>query len=213
MDTRRTTSRNTTALTAAIITAAILIGAVAPAQGQQTLGDMIREGGYEWLMGRWVSPLGRNAEAQLHYRWIVKDRVVGVDFRTDDIQYHGIIFYSPAENRIVEVGADSDGGCAKGHWEPEGLAAVSTATHTDSLGNTERLSFVHSRVDDKTMRIVAYRLDAAGNRTAAQVTMEYKRRPPKPAVRTSGRKSTGVMTAPPRREHRTRATTGVKIEK
>jgi len=160
-----------------VLTSAILlIGLATAAPAQQTLGDLVREGGFEWLLGRWTATLGEDTKVQLVYQWTIKDRLLTVDFKTEDFTYHGMIFLSPESQEVVEIGVDSKGGYAKGIWGPDGMDAVSTSTRTDTDGKTERFAIVHSEVDSKTMRLMLHKVDESGVRAEqASVVMEYKR--------------------------------------
>ena len=178
------TGTKETVRTIVIASAIFLIGLATTASAQQTFGEMVREGGFEWLIGDWTSTFEQDQTAQLTYKWAIKDRLITADFKTADYAYHGMVFFSPAEHQVVEVGVDSRGGVVKGSWGPEGMDAVSTTTRTDAEGNAEKIVFLHSKVDDKTMRITLYKLGENGNRPEqAWATMEYKRSEKKPAAK------------------------------
>jgi len=168
-----------------LASAILLIGMATAAPAQQTLGDLVREGGFEWLLGRWTATLGEEAKAQLVYQWKIKDHLMTVDFKAGDYAYHGMIFISPEDGEVVEIGMDSKGVYAKGVWGPDGMDAVSTSTRTDPQGNTERFAIVHSEVDGKTMRLTLHQVDENGTRAEqASVVMEYKRGAAKAAGKT-----------------------------
>ena len=184
MDTPTRTSIKATFRTVIIVSAILLIGLVTTSSAQQTFGDMVKENGFEWLIGNWTSTFEQDQTAQLTYKWAIKDHLICADFKAADYHYHGMVFFSPAEQQVVEVGVDSRGGVVKGTWGPEDMDAVSTTTRTDAKGNVEKIAFIHSKVDDKTMRVALYRLDENGNRPDnAWATMEYKRSEDKPAVK------------------------------
>ncbi len=195
-----------------LASAILLFGLATAAPAQQTLGDLVREGGLEWLLGRWTSTLGEDTKVQLVYRWTIKDRLITADLKTGDYAYHGMIFISPDEQQVVEIGVDSNGGCAKGTWGPDGMDAVSTGKLTDAQGKTERFALVHSKVDDKTMRVTLHQVDENGVRAKqASVVMEYKRG----AAKASGKTTTGKTMGAPRKkgEPQKKLSIGVNTEK
>ncbi len=164
------------------VLAAVLVVLTAGAKAQQSLGDLVAQGGFEWMMGRWTATTDEGDKMLLEYKLELNKHLVTVHLKWPDNEYRGIIFYDVPKDQVVQVGVDGQGGNGKGAWEPMGDKAVLKYTHTGSDWSTNRMALAHCRVDANTMKIEVYGMDSAGQTDAVPSgTLEFKRAKDKPA--------------------------------
>jgi hypothetical protein len=164
-------------LTKIFLSAAIgLIIFSTAASAQESLGYFMQEFGCDWLVGKWAGETTEGQKYVMEYKWQIKPHVLSVHFKGFDFEYHGIIFYKPAEEQVVQIGVDSNGGNGKGTWEAEDGKAIFKSEHADEYGEVSRMGFIYSKVDADTMKCKLYGLDQYGSLDMSEsMTLEYKR--------------------------------------
>ncbi len=160
------------------------ISAAAETAGRSTdyqkLGDIVAEGGYEWLIGKWVGN-EKNQTYELEYKPILDKHAGSVDMKIGDFKYLGIITYAVSRQEVVEFGADTLGRTWKLVWEQDGSDLVNKSQVTKPDGAVQTLQHVFTKIDNDTFKAKLYGIAADGSRTSEpleQVT--FKR--PKPAT-------------------------------
>ena len=168
-----------------LLFAAGLVIWTSAAAAQEKLGDLVEEAGFNWMIGRWTATTDDGQEIEMVYRWGLDRYMVTADFKMGEYAYRGMIFYVPAEEKVVEVGLDNRGGTAKGTWEIDGEKAISKSDRTQSSGETLKAAMIHSKVNGKTMKVAVYQVEANGEQADEPwATLEFKRQkrqPPKKA--------------------------------
>jgi len=153
---------------------------------QQSLGELIKQYQADWLIGRWSSVLDKEKKVQLVYKWQIENHLLAVDFAVGDYRLHGLIFFVPGEDQVVEVAIDSKGGLAKGAWDIEGDQLVCTSLLTGPDGNTQKVAVHHAKIDDNKMKVSLYKLSADDQRAEQPwAVLEYKRKAPRPQTEKS----------------------------
>lgn len=146
------------------------------AAAQESLGDLVSEAGFDWMIGRWVATTDDGSKIQAVYQWQLNKHLVSMYFKMGEWEGRGMIFYSPREENVVQVGVDSMGGSNKGIWYPEGDRAVARLEYTQPNGQTGKMAIIHSKVDAETMKVVMYGVDESGQLADEPWgTLEYKR--------------------------------------
>lgn len=146
------------------------------AAAQQSLGDLLAEAGFEWMSGKWLAETDDGQELQLVFKWELDKHVVSVHFKGPEFEYHGMILYKAVDDQVVQVGADTQGGSAKGTWEADGDRAILKHERTTVYGETSRVGIAQSKVDADTMKWEIYELYSDGELGAApNFTIEFKR--------------------------------------
>jgi len=146
------------------------------ASAQDSLASLMQQSGCHWLVGNWVGESPDGQKYTIEYKWELKPYVLSVHFKGFDFEYHGIIFFKPAEEQVVQIGVDSRGGDGKGLWEAQYGKAVMKSEHTGQYGEVSRMGFVYSKVDANTMKCELYGLDEYGALDVSPaMTLEYKR--------------------------------------
>lgn len=153
--------------------AAILAGPVA---AQDTLGDLVAQGGYDWLAGRWVATTDEGQEVTFEQRWVLDRHAIVSEFRMGDLAYRGLIVYVPYREEIIQVGADNHGGAWEGTWRDEYGSAVHRMERKQPDGQIQRAEIVHTWVDADTMRATMYPIEPGGYRASEPwARLTYKR--------------------------------------
>lgn len=180
-----------TSLAAVVLLAAF----AAPGAAQQKLGDLVAEGGYDWIIGRWVATTDEGAKIEVAYTWALDKHAVLSKVRMGGFEYQGTITLPPATQEPVESGADNWGGTWKGTWyeDPAGLAR--RVEHTSAEGEVRKGEIVHSRTGDDSIAIAFYGLDSSGYRNSEPAgKLTYKRQPTAATAEVSGAGQTSRTT-------------------
>ena len=164
------------------VMAAVLVVLAAGARAQQSLGDLVAEGGYNWMMGRWVTTTDEGDKMLLEYKWELNKYLLTVHLKSPEYEYRGMIFYDAPKDQVVQVGVDAQGGNGKGLWEPMGDKAVLKYTHTGADWSTNRMALAHSKVNADTIKVEVYDMDTSGEvADTPSGALEFKRVKEKPA--------------------------------
>jgi len=156
--------------------AAILVILAAGARAQQKLGDLVTEGGFDWMIGRWQATTDQGDKVELVYKWELDKHLVTIHLKWPNYEYRGMIFYVPTEDKIVQIGADNHGGSGKGTWDADGNKAVHKYEHAGADGQTNKMGMTHSKVDADTMKLEVYEVYSSGELADyPSFTTEYKR--------------------------------------
>ena len=176
MNQSKTTGTSLTLTRTFLLLAAGLLIWTSATAAQEKLGDLVEEAGFNWMIGRWTATTDDGQQIEMLYRWGLDRYMVNVDFKMGEYAYRGMIFYVPAEEKVVEVGVDNRGGTAKGTWEIDGEKAVSKSDRTQADGETVKAAMIHSKVNGKTMKVAVYQVEASGEQADEPwATLEFRR--------------------------------------
>ena len=157
------------------------------ASAQENLGSLMEQSGSDWIVGKWAGESPDGQKYAIEYKWELKPHVLSVHFKGFDFEYHGIIFYKPAEEQVVQIGVDSNGGNSKGIWEVEYGKAIMKSEQTGESGEISRMGFVYSKVDADTMKTELYGLNQNGVLdNDPGMTLEFKRQKQPAQEKTTG---------------------------
>lgn len=156
--------------------AVLLAISTATAVAQESLGDLVAQGGYDWLIGRWVATTEQGQQVVFEQKWGLDRHVILVDLQMRDFKLAGMIIFVPSREEVIQVSADNQGGTWKGTWRDEYGSAVQTTEHTRADGEVQKAEIVYTKVDADTMKVAVYGFDSNGYRTStAWSTLTYKR--------------------------------------
>jgi hypothetical protein len=153
-----------------------------PSMAQQTLGDLVASGGYDWIIGRWVATTDEGQKVEFTFDWALDKHVVLNSLQMGDFQYQGIVRLARTGDEAVDEGVDSRGGTWKGAWSPDGDGLVRRVEHMSADGQTRQGDIVFAKVDNDTVTIAIYAVDNSGSRSAEPWSkLTYKRQQGKAA--------------------------------
>ncbi len=174
------------------IVVVVMAAFAAPSVAQQTLGDLVASGGYDWIIGRWVASADDGQEVRFTFDWALDKHAVLDSLQAGDFKYQGIIRLSPTGEEAVDQGADSRGGTWKGAWSPEGDGLVRRVEHLSADGQMRKGDIVFSKVDNDTVTIAIYAVEGGTRNAEPWTKLTYKRQqskavPVSAAAETAGR--------------------------
>jgi len=143
----------------------------------QKLGDIVAEGGYEWLIGKWIGT-ENNRTYELEYKPILNTHAGSVDMKIGEFRYLGIITYAASRQEVVEFGADTLGRTWKLVWEQDGSNLVNKSEVAKPDGTTQKLQHVFTKIDNDTFNAKLYGVAADGSRASEpleQVTLKRQK--------------------------------------
>jgi len=156
--------------------AAVLVILATGAEAQRKLADLVTEGGFDWMMGKWAATTDQGDKVDLFFKWELDKNLITMGFKVGDFEGRGMIYYVPAENKVVQVNVDNRGGMAKGTWDADGDKAVVRLEYKPAEGEIRRMASVLSKVDTNTMKEEYYTMDSDGRLAEEPLgTYEYKR--------------------------------------
>jgi len=170
--------RNANVTKTVLIVMAVLAICSSSAIAQQSLRDLAKEYGCDWLAGRWTATTDDGTEIVLSYRWICDGHAVVMDFKMGEYLSHGMIYYVSDDENATAVSVDNRGGRTKGIWEPQGDKLISKSEHTNADGEVRKSGAVYSKVDNETIKIALYGLNDYNElNDEPWFTTEFKRQP------------------------------------
>jgi len=173
----------------------VLVAFVAPSMAQQTLGDLVASGGYDWIIGRWAAATDEGQKAEFTFDWALDKHVVLNGLQIGDFKYQGMIRLSPTDQEAVDEGADSRGGTWKGIWSPDGDGLVRRVEHLGADGQARKGDIIFGKVDADTITIAIYAVDSSGSRSSEPWNkLTYKRQQGKPAPVSAAAETAGRST-------------------
>ena len=107
----------------------VFVASAAPSVAQQTLGDLVASGGYDWIIGRWVAATDEGQKVEFTFDWTLDKHAMLNSLQMGDFQYQGIIRLARTGDEAIDEGADSRGGIWKGAWSPDGDGLVRRVEH------------------------------------------------------------------------------------
>jgi len=158
---------------------AVLIIWSSSAAAQQSLRDLAKEYGVDWLAGRWTAKTDDGTTILLVYKWELNGHLLSVDFKMGRYASRGMIFYSPGSENATQVGVDNMGGRSKGKWEVrDDGTLVSKSEYVNAEGDVRKSAAVYKNLDAKTIKITLYGLNENGElNDEPWFTTEFKRQP------------------------------------
>lgn len=156
--------------------AALCLFLVGPAWSQQSLGDLVTEGGFDWIIGKWTATTDDGQAIQLTYQWQLDKHMVAGYFKMGPYETRSMIYYVPADDKVVQVGVDNRGGRSTAVWEPSGEKAVCKTEGIGADGQVNKMGVVYSKSDAKTMVLEVFEITSSGEMGSYPwATLEMKR--------------------------------------
>jgi len=156
-----------------------------PGRNQESeLSDLVAQLDFDWLLGNWTTTTN-DRKLDTSYKWDMSRQIIGMTLKVGDYEGMGMMFYDPAEGKVMQVGADNRGGLATGFWDARDDKPVAWLEYVDPNGRSMKVAATHKRVDDETMEVTYdYWYDSAEQASLGLgpiAVKVYKRQAKKPA--------------------------------
>ncbi len=145
-----------------------------PTADYEKLGDLISQGGYDWMAGKWLSTDG-DQRYELEHKWALDKHVVLMDLKMAGFAYHGMIMYSPATREIFQVGADNLGGLWKGTWDQSYDGVTHRVEYTQADGAVRRMEHVYVQDSSDAFQVKEYAVTTGSRASQPGRTLIFKR--------------------------------------
>lgn len=123
------------------------------AANAETLGDMLRESGWDRILGTWVDADSDGTMFQLTYAWKFQDTLIEVSSQGPSRKSTGLIGRHPKTGAVHSVGADDKGGGSIGTWGTEGDDAVLDMSYVTAEGEEGSVQVRYHLEDDDTLLV------------------------------------------------------------
>ena len=162
--------------TSLFITLILILVCAGQGLAQSSLGDMVREGGNEWLIDTWKATTDDGDTVTLSYRWELNKNMISVTVKTPEFESKGIIITGDSDTEVRQVGADTLGNTVEGIWTGEYGTAILKQTTTNQYGDKEVTEFTLSQKDSNTMSVDVRNVSNTGwSDSYPSITLEFKR--------------------------------------
>lgn len=168
--------------TVSVVLLALLVVGGGRAIAQQGLGDIVEQEGFAWMAGRWTMTTDEGAEFVVSYRWVLDKRAVVTDLTMGQYASHGMIYYSPTEDKVMAVSVDNRGGITRGTWDISGEKALSKGEYIGPDGRKQSGVVKYSKVDPDTMKVEGFSVEAGEVAAEPSFTVQLKRQKQEPAT-------------------------------
>ena len=187
------TAKSHISLRNCLVAVAILLAVwSAQAAAQQSLGGIVKEYGFDGIIGKWMTKTDEGEKILITYKWALDKHLVTIDYKGSDYEYHSMVFYVPAEDEVVQVGVDNKGGTWKGTWDAEGDKAIMKVEQTQANGEIKKMAAFLSKVDDQTMKAELYAVKESGELADEPLSIQqYKRKEIKTEKKAADKPSKG----------------------
>jgi len=153
----------------------LLAVSVIPAGAQETLGDLVAEYGYDWMIGKWSATGDDGGQVELEYKWILDKNAMCVNVVMGDFKYHGMIMFMPSREEVVQLGADNMGGTWKGTWAADYDGTFNRNERLDTYGTTESMDMIYIKLDNDTFKVKQYPVENSSRSSRLRSEMTFKR--------------------------------------
>lgn len=179
-----------------LVIAVLWVISSVPAGAQETLGDLVAEFGYDWMIGKWAAASDEGQKVELEYKWILDKNAMCVNVTIGEFKYHGLIMFKASREEIVQIGADNMGATWNGTWAEDYEGAVNRNERIEADGTTQTVDLVYIKIDNNNFKVKEYLVEAGGYRASqARGELTFKRRKADTAKRGGELDGTWVGTA------------------
>lgn len=136
----------------------VLLLAVTAAAEPNSIGNILRENGFDWLFGKWESTNDSNQTFEAEFELESDGYAISIEAKAGKNEHTGIVYYSPAQKTIIYTGIDSTGRIYAGTWEMKSDKLVLNLELTTPDGPTNYFVRYLSKIDGSTMKSVTYNI-------------------------------------------------------
>ncbi len=118
-----------------------------------TLGDVLREYGFEQVIGDWIDAETRGKKLKVTYAWRFEEHLVEISTWSPHEQTTAFMGLNARTGDVYHVGATSRGGGSRGKWDVVDGDAVLALEFTGGRGEQGSMRIRHHPEDDNTILI------------------------------------------------------------
>ena len=119
----------------------------------ENLGDVLRESGYDRLIGTWLDKDTKGAAIKTTYAWRFENRVVEATAKTSERETVALMGLNAKTGDIYHMGADNQGGGSIGKWVLKDGDAILELGFVTGEGQEGVLRIRHHFEDDDTLAV------------------------------------------------------------
>jgi len=143
-----------------------------------SIGEVMKEKGIEWLTGKWETTTEKGEKAEAGFSLELEGYIICVEAKVAENEFRGIMFYEPSKGAIVFTGADKSGSSLGGSCEIEDGKLAMNLVQRTAEGKVVKFTRYLSMVDADTMKSVTYVFVDGKRPEEPTGILEFKRRIP-----------------------------------
>ena len=133
-------------------TMAVVLAFASPsAVASDNLGNVLRETGWDRIIGTWVDAETRGAKSRTTYSWRFKNQVIETTSKEGRKNSVSLMGHNPNKGEVFHVSADDKGGSSIGRWTFEKDEATLGLLFVTGTGDEGGLKIRMRLEDDDTM--------------------------------------------------------------
>ena len=141
---------------------AVCAGLSVAAQSPQSLSELVRESGGEWMIGNWEGATDDGTTLTHSFAWDLDKQVVIMRGKAGDMQYMGVTALDPVSKEPRYVGFDSRGTVSKGTWSEDSGTLVLKLESESAESGKRKMGISFKKSGDGGLEIGLHRVDDNG---------------------------------------------------
>lgn len=129
----------------------------ASSAGAETLGEMLRDSGWDRIIGTWVDKDTKGERLKTTFAWKFENRVIEVNNKMGELHSVALIAVNAKNGEVFHVGANDKGGGVLGKWTEEDGDAILELGYVRENGEEGEMRIRHHLEDDDTMVVTLER--------------------------------------------------------
>ena len=134
-----------------VLIAVVLTLGSAPSADAENLGDILRESGWDRIIGTWVDAETKGNRFKATYAWKFKNTVVEITSKNGEKETVAIMGRHAKTGDVYNLAADNEGGSSIGKWGLEEGDAVLELRYVTGQGKEGGVKLRHHLEDDDTL--------------------------------------------------------------
>jgi len=133
-----------------VLLAMLTLGSI-PAVAANNLGNVLRESGWDRIIGTWVDAETKGAKNKITYAWRFKNQVIEATSQERHKKNLSLMGHNPRRGEVFHVSVDDQGGSSIGKWTFKKDEATLGLGFVTGTGEEGVLQIRYKLADDDTM--------------------------------------------------------------
>jgi hypothetical protein len=134
----------------AVLAAVLTIGSVR-CTAATNLGDVLRESGWDRVVGTWIDVETRGVKSTRTFAWRFKDRVLEITARDGNKETVSLMGFNAKTSEVFNLSVDNQGASSLGRWTFEEDQAMLELKFVTGRGQEGALRVTYTLEDEHTM--------------------------------------------------------------